>query len=59
MNIHAMAILLATISTWGHKICMGENELIGFVGVIMSVHFLCHQSSKPKDLGGLNFTVIH
>ena len=46
MNIHAMAILLATISTWGHKICMGENELIGFVGVIMSVHFLCHQSLK-------------
>ena len=46
MNIHAMAILIATISTWGHKICMGENELIGFVGVIMSVHFLCHQSLK-------------
>ena len=47
MNIHAMAILLATISTWGHKICMGENELIGFVGVIMSAHFLFHQSLKP------------
>ena len=47
MNIHAMAILPATISIWGHEICMGENELIGFVGVIMSVHFLCHQSSKP------------
>ena len=46
MNIHAMAILLATISTWGHEICMGENELIGFGGVIMSVHFLCHQSLK-------------